>query len=301
MARRVLRAAVAGGLALLCLAAGASAQHPANALANCSVSDASLDGEEQALLGLINGYRAANGLGALGPADDLNRDAAWTVSDLAGRTTFSHVDSLGRSPYERAVDCGHAGGAGENLAAGGDWATAQQAFNAWKASPGHNANLLANYYHQIGIARLYRAGSTYGWYWATEFGTNVQPSASQLQPAATPAPSTEPAAATTPATPASPSPAAAPPSTAATAPAPQPRADVPASAGAQAQVNVVRWSGPDSSPEEAFAATLDRMAAVYSYDDVAGSWQLFGPGLPSFLNTMRRVFEGETYWVLLKQ
>src|SRR5215217_4904836 len=60
------------------------------------------------------------------------------------------------------------GAVGENIAAG--YATASAAFAAWKASAGHNANMLSTYFKEIGIGRAYNANSTYGWYWTTDFG-----------------------------------------------------------------------------------------------------------------------------------
>jgi uncharacterized protein YkwD len=172
MGMRRVSAALVGlaGFAMIGMATFAAGGGPAHALTNCTVADYSLDSEEQAFLGLINAYRQQNGLNALVISTNLNRDATWMVNDLATNNYFSHTDSLGRSPYARAVDCGYPDGAGENLAAGSSWSTAQAAFDAWKASPGHNANMLFQYYQQIGIARLYSASATYGWYWATEFG-----------------------------------------------------------------------------------------------------------------------------------
>lgn len=142
----------------------------AGALENCTTTSQSNDAEETAFLGLINGYRQSNGLGALTISTNLNRGAAWIVEDMAAKGYFAHTDSLGRSPYARALDCGYPSGAGENLAAGGAWSSAQAAFEAWQSSPGHNANMLGSYYQQIGIARYFSAGSQYGWYWATTFG-----------------------------------------------------------------------------------------------------------------------------------
>lgn len=143
----------------------------AGALTNCTVTHDGNDSEELAFLTLINNYRSQNGLGALTISTNLNRGSAWMTEDLATNNYFAHTDSLGRSAYQRAIDCGYPSGAGENLAAGGAWSSAQAAFNAWQNSPGHNANMLGQYYKQIGIARHYQAGSQYGWYWATTFGT----------------------------------------------------------------------------------------------------------------------------------
>lgn len=136
----------------------------AGALTNCEVSHDGNDSEELAFLSLINNYRTQNGLGTLTISTNLNRGSAWMTEDLATNNYFAHTDSLGRSAYQRAIDCGYPSGAGENLAAGGAWSSAQAAFNAWQNSPGHNANMLGQYYKQIGIARFYLAGSQYGWY-----------------------------------------------------------------------------------------------------------------------------------------
>ncbi|PFG75174.1 CAP domain-containing protein [Tepidiforma thermophila] len=209
-----LAAALLGAL-LAGLSMTVSAGQRADALTNCSVTHDALDSEEQAFLALINQYRAQNGLGPLTISTNLNRAAAWMVEDMATKGYFSHTDSLGRSPYQRAIDCGYPSGAGENLAAGSSWSTAQAAFEAWRNSPGHNQNMLTSFYQQIGIARYYRAGSPYGWYWATNFGaTNDgtggggagQPTATPTNtPTATPTSTSTPTPTNTPATP-SPSP-----------------------------------------------------------------------------------------------
>ncbi|MDZ7729152.1 MAG: hypothetical protein U5Q44_13680 [Dehalococcoidia bacterium] len=67
----------AGGVLLLVAATLATGGQPAFALTNCSVSSYSLDSEEQAFLGLINDYRADNGLGSLSVSTNLNRAAHW--------------------------------------------------------------------------------------------------------------------------------------------------------------------------------------------------------------------------------
>ncbi len=218
MRRTVQRRAIGGalivmGALLLGLAAVSGTSRPVNALTNCSVADFSLDGEEQAFLTLLNGYRQQYGLQTLTISANLNRDAAWMVNDLATNNRFDHTDSLGRSAYQRAIDCGYPQGAGENLAAGTAWSTAQAAFDAWKASPGHNANMLGSYYLQVGIARLYSPTATYGWYWATEFGAvddggGVAPPPAAV-PTATPTRTPSPAPTSTPSAPTSTPPPAA--------------------------------------------------------------------------------------------
>ncbi len=169
------RVTLAGAILTLAMGfaaiAGAGLARPAGALTNCTVGSTSIDAEEQAFLGLINNYRAQNGLGALSISTNLSRAAAWHATDMGQKNYFSHTDSLGRSPSKRATDCGYPIGAGENIAAGTNWTSAQSAFTAWRNSSGHNANMLHGPYKQIGIARVYTNSSTYGWYWVTDFGT----------------------------------------------------------------------------------------------------------------------------------
>jgi uncharacterized protein YkwD len=197
------------------VAAGAIALEPAtpaSALTNCTVSTESLDAQEAAFLALINDYRAQNGRTALMASPNLNRAAAWMATDMGAKQYFSHTDSLGRSPSTRAQNCGYPGGAGENIAAGTAWDTAQEAFTAWKNSPGHNSNMLNSSYRVIGIARVYTAGSPYGWYWVTDFGFVDDTGGS---PTPTPSPTTTATTTSTPTATATPSPS----STATPAPA----------------------------------------------------------------------------------
>ena len=148
-----------GGLLLIALAALAAAT-----VGTAPGAEAAQDSEEQAFLTLINDYRSQNGLGALSLNTQLNNSADWMSNDMAANNYFSHTDSLGRDPFQRMADFGYNYNTwkGENLAAGID--TAQGAFNLWKNSPGHNANMLNANFKVIGIARVYGAGSTYGWY-----------------------------------------------------------------------------------------------------------------------------------------
>ena len=156
-------------LAALLLFTRLGATTPALALTNCDVADQTMDLQEDAFLILINEYRAQNLLQPLTVSVNLNRAASWLAVDMATKNYFSHTDSLGRNAATRGAQCGTASGIGENIAAGSSWDTAQEVFDAWKASPGHNDNMLLAGYKQIGIARYYTSTSTYKWYWVTDF------------------------------------------------------------------------------------------------------------------------------------
>ncbi len=126
---------------------------------------ASLDGEEQAAIAMINDYRRANGLGDLQVDFSLEIPVRWKVQDMATQNYFSHIDSQGRDPYSRMADFGvFRDFEGEDLSAG--LGSAGEVINQWINSPAHNDQLLTAEYTKIGIARFYQDGSTYGWYWA---------------------------------------------------------------------------------------------------------------------------------------
>jgi uncharacterized protein YkwD len=186
---------------------------------------AALDGEETAFLGLINQYRAQNGLGGLAVSGTLTTASLWMSQDMGANAYFSHTDSLGRDPFTRMAAFGYNYNTwkGENLAAGAD--SAQSAFDLWKNSPGHNANMLNGNFQAIGIGRANVAGSPFGWYWTTDFGGFVDgaaPPPPPPPPPPTPAPTPKPVAVTpVPVTPA-PTPEPTPPPTPEPTPVPTP-------------------------------------------------------------------------------
>ncbi|MFM9107489.1 MAG: CAP domain-containing protein, partial [Chloroflexota bacterium] len=127
------------------------------------------DNQESAFLGLINEYRAQNGLGSLVIQDELGAAADFHSQDMATNDYFDHYLSDGSGPGDNIAAFGYSGDTwGENIAAG--MATASEALVAWKNSPGHNAAMLDPDYSEIGIGRFYDPASEYGWYWTTTFG-----------------------------------------------------------------------------------------------------------------------------------
>ncbi|KCZ71074.1 hypothetical protein ANME2D_03104 [Candidatus Methanoperedens nitroreducens] len=155
------------------------------------------DSETESFLSLINDYRAQNNLGMLS-IDVLLQDAASWMSDdmlttcVTDRSACSHTDSTGRTFDKRLRDFGYPAGvsasAGEILAWGysGGMTTANQAFNAWKNSQGHNAIMLSSSYAAIGISRSCNAGNCV---WVADFGsTVVQPINTSPTPVPTPTP-----------------------------------------------------------------------------------------------------------------
>ena len=193
------RSALAG----LCLAAAlvvaTSAPAGAQAATTCTVSstDQVVDSEEQALLGLINNYRWANGKNALVMGAPVTTAAVWFSRDMATKNYFpyNHVDSNGRTIDQRLRWCGVSfSNWAENIFAGSPGA--QAVFDAWRNSSIHNANMLRDGVTAAGIARAYGAGSTYGWYWTLDV-TNTATTTVTTAPPTTTTTTTRPPTTTT--------------------------------------------------------------------------------------------------------
>jgi uncharacterized protein YkwD len=256
------RAALLCAAIFLCalVAAGATNSHAAG---RCDVADVTVDAEEARFVELLNAYRAANGVGPLVVAPSLTRAATWMAIDLGANDRFAHEDSLRRDTYTRIADCGYGGPAGENLAAGKTWDTAERALAAWKASEAHNRNMLLQRYVVIGVARAHAPGSRYGWYWVTTFGT--APEARDQAAAAT---------------------------STGTSPSVSSATVITLRSGG----NLITW--PATSTSLAAVAAVDGVRAVYAWDQTSRRWLRFIPGGPAYANTLDRLRPGQIVWVV---
>jgi len=92
------------------------------------------------------------------------------TADMATRNYFAHVSPEGSTIAMRAEAAGYTSWLtlGENIAAG---YTIQNVVQGWIDSPGHCKNLMDPKFKEMGAGYTYRTGSTYGTYWAQEFGT----------------------------------------------------------------------------------------------------------------------------------
>ncbi len=141
------------------------------------------DAEELEFLGLINDYRDQNGLRPLILSDTLTVAAERHDKDMAEYGFFAHNTEnssyypAGSEPWDRMEAEGYRYNTakGENLAVG--YETAEEAMKAWKESPSHNAAMLDGNYRVMGVARINEPGSVHNWYWTTDFGGHVDPSA----------------------------------------------------------------------------------------------------------------------------
>ena len=126
-----------------------------------------LDAEELAFLTRINDYRVAKGKGKLRVSIALTRASSFHSGDMASKDYFSHTSADGTSFGDRVKRYyNYNTYLGENIAMG--FTTADTVFAAWKASPGHNANMLRSEFSVIGISRVANADGVY--YWTTDFG-----------------------------------------------------------------------------------------------------------------------------------
>jgi uncharacterized protein YkwD len=146
-----------------------------------SASATAYDAEELQFLQLINQYREDNGLGPLLLSDTLTVASEHHSEDMARHHFFAHITAAssyypsGSQPWDRMRAEGYDYNTfmGENIAVG--YETAEAAFQAWRNSPSHNAAMLDGRYRVIGVARLNVPGPR--WYWTTDFGTIVDPTA----------------------------------------------------------------------------------------------------------------------------
>ena len=146
-------------------------------------ADTSYDTDERRFLELINEYRAQNGAGPLVLSDDLTVASEHHNEDMAEYNFFAH-DTVGSSRYPAgsepwgrmaAEGYDHNTFKGENLAVG--YESVEEVFQAWKDSPSHNTAMLDPNYKVVGVSRMQISGSTFEWYWTTDFGGFVDASA----------------------------------------------------------------------------------------------------------------------------
>ncbi|UCG31877.1 MAG: CAP domain-containing protein [Phycisphaerales bacterium] len=117
---------------------------------------------------LVNEERTKIGVAPVSESDLLRQVAAQYACRMVEEGFFSHYDSEGEGPGERAVRGGYVFmKLGENLAAG--QTTAEQVVAEWMASDqGHRENILSPEWRETGVA--VRLGGQHGVYWVQEFG-----------------------------------------------------------------------------------------------------------------------------------
>ena len=121
----------------------------------------------------LNAYRASHGLSPVRLDIKLNTASEIHAADLAQAGIISHEGTDGSTHGDRVHRVGYNFViAGENVATGQrSW---EDVFQAWKDSPGHNANLLREDVSDFGIALVFEPKTTYSTYWAMLVATPME-------------------------------------------------------------------------------------------------------------------------------
>jgi len=114
----------------------------------------------------LNAYRAEKGMNPLRLDPALTAMAERQAKAMAQSGTMSH--DVGGSFSARLAASGINAPTGENLGAG--YMSFDEALAGWRASPGHDANLLMSGATRFGIALAKNPRDAYGAYWAMEVG-----------------------------------------------------------------------------------------------------------------------------------
>lgn len=163
MARRLILTGSGFLLGVIAIAVVVGVPHwnSAQALTNCPTDTASLNAGEETVFNDLNAYRQANGLAPVKLSPNLSRAAAFMAEDLLAKRYWSHFEPSGRSPFQRAFDCGYPStNTGENLAM--TWSAAS-VVPLFKTDPPHDKMMLMAQWKVVGIGQA-------GGYWAMDFG-----------------------------------------------------------------------------------------------------------------------------------
>jgi uncharacterized protein YkwD len=122
-----------------------------------------------AALGMINEYRQSQRLKPLRLDPQLTQAAKRHSRDLARHDRISHYGSDGSSPWDRVVKSGYpARVAAENVGTG--QASFTEVLAGWKASEGHNRNLLMSDATHMGLALVRDDATEFKTFWTLVVG-----------------------------------------------------------------------------------------------------------------------------------
>jgi uncharacterized protein YkwD len=120
---------------------------------------------------MISQYRRAHGLSAVKTDPQLTAIAERQAKAMAASGVMDH--DVAGSFSSRMSGARTGGVAAENIAAGtGSWA---ETLSKWKASPGHNANMLQSKADIVGVAVARNAQTRYKTYWAMVIAEKPSP------------------------------------------------------------------------------------------------------------------------------
>ncbi len=141
---------------------GSFERAPRGALAERDYSVTRLDAERAR--DIVNAYRKEKGLRPLKLQPALTEAARSHSRDLAKWDRISHFGSDGSNPWDRVKRAGyHARLAAENVGTG--QVTIDEVIKGWRASPGHNKNLLLSDAEHMGIALVQDSKTEFKTFW----------------------------------------------------------------------------------------------------------------------------------------
>ena len=128
-----------------------------------------LTSEIEVIFWNLDGVRNLYGLPHLHRSPRLDQAAFAHAQDLARTGVLAHTWSDGTDCFTRIrgyypFDTW----LGENLAQG--YSSGRAVLDAWRTSPGHNANLLNPAFHAVGLACVAQSDDPAGWFWVADFG-----------------------------------------------------------------------------------------------------------------------------------
>ncbi|MBN1341616.1 MAG: CAP domain-containing protein [Phycisphaerae bacterium] len=130
----------------------------------------------QGVFDQLNAYRQANGLETLEYSMTLQAAADAHAKDMFDRQFFSHTNPSGEAPADRAVNAGFCHEyCGENIAYGMNQVSqTSEVMQAWKNSPGHDANMLNGSYAYVGVGYYHtQVGVNHYYYWVQLFALDM--------------------------------------------------------------------------------------------------------------------------------
>jgi uncharacterized protein YkwD len=149
---------------------GSYEKAPAGALADRDYTHTALDPEKAR--DIINQYRKDKGLKPLKLNAELSEAAKAHSRDLAKWDRISHYGSDGSNPWDRVKRAGYnAKVAAENVGTG--QASIDEVMRGWKASAGHNKNLLLSDAQEMGIALVQDPRTEFKTFWTLVVGSSL--------------------------------------------------------------------------------------------------------------------------------
>jgi uncharacterized protein YkwD len=150
--------------------AGSYEKAPKGALSDRDYSRTQLDPEFAR--DLINQYRKDKGLKPLRLSAELTEAAKAHARDLAKWDRISHYGSDGSNPWDRVKRTGYkARLAAENVGTG--QTDFKEVLRGWKASKGHNKNLLLSDAEQMGLALVNDPKTEFKSFWTLVLGAQM--------------------------------------------------------------------------------------------------------------------------------